>query len=106
MHGHKTWIELLLDYGFSVVYFIAGVFGALASMVRKKELTFWERVVTIISGGGTAAYITPMVVDIVNLADGSSYGMAFVIGFAGLKMVEWILVAIRDKLAGTKNFDE
>lgn len=95
-------MDILLDYGFSVVFFIAGIFGALASLVQKKQLTFGESVLTIASGGGTAAYITPLVVNMMNLDTGSSYGMAFIIGFAGLKMVEWILVAIRDKLTNGK----
>jgi uncharacterized membrane protein YeaQ/YmgE (transglycosylase-associated protein family) len=96
--GHKGWIEVALDYGFSVVFFIAGVFGALASLLKQREMTFTERLVTILSGGGTAAYITPMVVETVGLSQGSSYGMAFVVGFAGLKIVEWMIAAIRDRL--------
>lgn len=101
MHD-KGIIETLLDYGFSVVFFIAGVFGALASLLRQKELTRMERIITVLSGGGTAAYITPMVVDFMGLNEGSAYGMAFIVGFAGLKMVEWIIAAIRNKLISEK----
>jgi hypothetical protein len=101
MH-EKGIIEALLDYGFSVVFFVAGVFGALASLLRQKDLTLTERIITVISGGGTAAYITPMIVDYMGMNIGSSYGMAFLVGFAGLKMVEWIIAAIRNKFIGEK----
>jgi len=94
----KDWIAHALDYGFSVVFFIAGVFGALASLLRQRQMSFSERFITILSGGGTAAYITPMIVDMMGLREGSSYGMAFVVGFAGLKLVEWMIAAIRDRL--------
>ena len=102
----KGFIEAMLDYGFSVVFFIAGVFGALASLVRQRQLSFTERMVTILSGGATAAYITPMLIEMVSLSEGSSYGMAFVIGFAGLKMVEWIIAAIRDRLISGRGGNE
>jgi uncharacterized membrane protein YeaQ/YmgE (transglycosylase-associated protein family) len=96
--GTKDIISTLLDYGFSVVFFMAGIFGAIASLLRQREMSLSERFITILSGGGTAAYITPMIVDMVGLHEGSSYGMAFIVGFAGLKMVEWIISAIKSKL--------
>ena len=99
----KDFVSSLLDYGFSVVFFMAGIFGAIASLLRQREMSFGERCITILSGGGTAAYITPMIVDMVGLHEGSSYGMAFIVGFAGLKMVEWIISAIKSKLISGNN---
>lgn len=94
----KDWVEILLDYGISIGHGIAGAFGALASLLKNRELTLGERLLTLASGFGTAVYITPMLTNMMNLPDGSSYGVGFVIGFAGLKVVEWMIAAIRDRL--------
>lgn len=98
MHEKQSFAEWLLDHGFSVAFFIAGVFGSIASLLKSREMTFFERVVTILSGGGTAAYITPLVVDLANLSTGSSYGVGFIIGYVGLKSVEWVIEAIRSRI--------
>ena len=103
--NEKGIIEILLDYGFSIAYFIAGIFGALASLIKQRELSTIERIITVLSGGGTAAYITPMLSEMVNLSEGSGYGVGFIVGFAGLKLVEWILSAVRQKLISNKDSD-
>ena len=93
----------LLDYGFSVFFFIAGIAGALASLSKTKNIPFTQRVITVLSGGFTAAYITPLFVDVFGLSsNGSQYGAAFIVGFSGLKTVEWIIDAIRSRIKSEK----
>jgi len=100
---YKNVSETLLDYGFSIGYAIAGLFGAFAALSKERNLTISQRIFTILSGGATAAYITPLFIDVFHLnTNGSQYGAAFIVGFSGLKTVEWTIDAIRSRIKSDK----
>ena len=69
----------------------AGLAGALASITKEKELTRTQRFITVIVGGFLSAYLTPMVSLAINMPDQAKYGVGFVIGYSGLRSVEWII---------------
>jgi hypothetical protein len=96
----KDWIEVLLDYGLNVIYGIAGVFGAIGSMVKQPDLPFFHRFIAIASGFGTAIFMTPLITEIMNFnsTNGISNGIAFVIGSGGFRVVEWTIAAFKNKV--------
>jgi hypothetical protein len=88
--------------GFEIALFLAGIFGAFVSQKAKKMST-WERLSTILGGGFIANYITPIFLDILNISERTSYGMAFIVGYLGLKSIEMVIDFIKDRFKADKN---
>ena len=81
-------IEFLEKIGIKIVLFVAGFVGGLASVDRQKNNSIWIKIMSLISGGFSANYLTPVVGDWMNLKESTLYGVAFLIGYGGLKFVE------------------
>lgn len=81
--------EFLLGIGINVGLAVSGFFGSLLLVGQQKDLNLKEQIVSIIGGTMSANYLTPVVIDTIG-SDNESlhFGMAFVIGFGGLKVVE------------------
>lgn len=83
--------------GIEIAIIIAGLFGALASVSKEKKMTFFEKFISIIVGGAVSNYITPIVVYWTNAGENTKYGIAFILGYTGLKSVEWIIERAKSK---------
>jgi len=83
-------LKFLQKIGIDVWFFTAGLFGSLLNIKKRDGLTFKQQIIAILSGGITATYLTPLVVEWLNLSDYSAYGVAFLIGSIGLNSVEAI----------------
>lgn len=90
-------IQFLEDLGIHIALIIAGIFGSILSIGNKKELTGWQKVLTVVSGGAIANYLTPIVCSWVNIGESTRYGFAFLLGFSGLEGVKWIIIKIKGK---------
>ena len=90
-------LKYLDDFGIHLALVIAGMFGAFVMMGKKEELNFWHKLVSVISGGGVANYLTPLVFDLVNLPQDIQYGVGFILGYFGLESVKFILHKLKDK---------
>lgn len=80
--------------GFHLSLIIAGIAGAFVSNSIKK-LSIMERAFSVISGGLIANYVTPVIVDLMNLSISTSNGIAFLMGYMGLKAVELVIERIK-----------
>lgn len=89
------WLKAI---GFELVLFIAGIAGAFVNLTNRKDITALERVTTVMCGGLIANYMTPVFINFLNTSDSISYGMAFILGYMGLKSVEWAIDRIHKKL--------
>jgi len=78
----------LQKIGIDIWFFIAGLFGSLLNIKKRNGLTIKQQIVAILSGGITAAYLTPLAVELFHLSNTSAYGVAFFIGSIGLNSVE------------------
>lgn len=83
--------------GIEVTFILAGLFGALASVSKEKKMSFWEKFVSIIVGGAVSNYITPIVVSWISAGENTKYGIAFILGYTGLKSVEYIINKAKNK---------
>jgi uncharacterized membrane protein len=88
------WLKAL---GFEMAMFLAGLAGAWVSTNRNKHLTTLERVSAVFSGGFIANYVTPIFTSILNFSESTMYGMAFIVGYIGMKSVEYIIDYIHEK---------
>lgn len=84
----KWFFSLLKDLGFDVILFIAGVSGAIAFLPKNTTKSKLEKFISVISGGLAANYLTPLFGSLLNLNNDGLYGLAFLVGYGGLKSVE------------------
>lgn len=91
--------EFLASLGIQISLLVAGFAGGLVSINKDKRLSIWGKVTVIISGGFIATYITPLVFLIFKFEDErAKYGVAFVIGYMGLKAIEMIVERFTEKM--------
>ena len=83
--------EIFDEVGIEVASLFAGLAGGLASITKEKELTRTQRFITVVVGGLISAYLTPVFGIFLNMPDQAKYGVGFVIGYSGLRSVEWII---------------
>lgn len=88
VHEVANWLKLM---GFEVFLMIAGFMGALVNVSRDKNLTVVEKGLTVVSGGLIANYLTPLILDWIKAGDSARYGLAFIMGYMGLKSVEFAI---------------
>jgi hypothetical protein len=82
--------EFLLGIGINIGLAVSGFFGSLLLVGQQKEQNLREQIISVIGGTMSANYLTPVAIDFFNLdSESLHYGVAFVIGFGGLKVVEY-----------------
>lgn len=90
----KDFIE---DTGVQISLILAGMAGAYVSISVNSNLTRWQKAAVMVAGALTANYLTPLVAYYLGLGAEVRYGLAFLVGFSGLKAVEWMIVYLRSK---------
>jgi hypothetical protein len=79
----------LKNYGIDVGLLISGLFGAILLTSKSSAMNLTRTVSCLVGGAASANYITPVVVNIAKLDNTHyHYGIAFLLGFLGLKGVE------------------
>jgi len=89
--------------GFEVSMVLAGFFGALASVSKDKKMSFFEKSVSVVVGMSVSNYMTPIVFDWTNAGENTKYGIAFLLGYSGLKSVEYIIDKFKSKFDKKEN---
>lgn len=80
----------LKDYGIDVGLLISGLFGAILLTSKGAAMNLTRTISSLVGGAASANYVTPVVVNIAKLDDSHyHYGIAFLLGFLGLKGVEY-----------------
>lgn len=80
----------LKEYGIDVGLLISGLFGAILLTSKGSAMNLTRTVSSLVGGAASANYITPIVVNITNLDNTHyHYGIAFLLGFLGLKGIEY-----------------
>ena len=79
----------LKDYGIDVGLLVSGLFGAILLTSKGSAMNLARTVSSLIGGAASANYITPIVMNMAGLHDSHyQYGIAFLLGFLGLRGVE------------------
>jgi hypothetical protein len=91
-------LEYLKELGIDVPLIMAGFSGGFATLLRNKSLKWSEKAVVLGSGGMSANYITPLLADFLKVSENTFLGLAFFVGFGGLKFVEYIFEKIHKKV--------
>lgn len=94
--------NFLDEIGINLMQSIAGLLGSLILVGKGAVKNLNQTFITIIAGVSSANYLTPVVCDILKVQD-TNYqnGIAFILGFLGLKGVEVISKKIiKEKVNG------
>ncbi|RZL19749.1 MAG: hypothetical protein EOO89_02430 [Pedobacter sp.] len=94
-----TIIETLKNFGIDIIVFIAGLAGGMALLTKSTQLNKFQKLITVLSGGFTANYLTPVVAAWLDLSDKAIYGVAFLLGYGGLKSVEAMYLHMHGRLS-------
>lgn len=80
----------LKDYGIDVGLLISGLFGSILLTSKHSAMNLARTVSCLIGGAASANYLTPIVINITKLDETHyHYGIAFLLGFLGLKGIEF-----------------
>lgn len=93
-----TLIEILKYIGIESQTFIAGMSGAVVFLTKSKNMTRTQQFLTVLSGGLSANYLTPVVANWFNLNPSVLYGIAFLLGYSGMKSVELLISVFYKKI--------
>jgi len=76
--------------GVNIGIALAGMFGSLIMLGKNSSANLRTTLFAIITGVSSANYITPIVSNMINISEQYQMGVAFILGFLGLKGVEKI----------------
>lgn len=80
----------LKDFGIDVGLLISGLFGAILLTSKDTAMNLTRTISSVIGGAASANYITPIVVNLAKLDNAHyHYGIAFLLGFLGLRGIEY-----------------
>jgi hypothetical protein len=83
------------DFGIDIGLTVAGLFGALLMTSRSAAKDVKTSILGILAGVLSANYLTPLVLSFISVNENSKFGIAFLLGFLGLRGVELIADKIK-----------
>ena len=100
-------MKLLEEFGINIMQSVAGLFGALLFLGKEGAKNLKQTFLSLITGVASANYLTPVVVEMMSIENSSySNGVAFLLGYVGLKGVEKISAKFfKDKTNGNTTTD-
>lgn len=82
----------LKELGVNVGLIVAGFAGSLLNVRRDGHENWFATIGSLLAGTLSANYLTPVVVDLAKIqSPNTQYATAFVLGFLGLRGVEWAI---------------
>jgi len=77
-------------YGIDIGLLVSGLFGAILLTSKGSAMNLTRTISSLVGGAASANYITPIIINITKLDDSHyHYGIAFLLGFLGLKGIEY-----------------
>jgi hypothetical protein len=82
----------LKEDGIDISLALAGLFGALMTTTRTSGAHIGKSILSLVGGAASANYLTPLLMHISKLENDTHYAfaVAFLLGFAGLRVVDAI----------------
>lgn len=89
--------------GLKKMAMIGGLIGAIVSLRFFPEITTWPgRATTLLSGWACAAYVTPLVGALLDVAEKHEGGVAFLLGVLGMAVIANVIKALPEWMAALK----
>lgn len=85
----------LQQYGIDIGLLVSGLFGAILLTSKGSAMNLGRTFSSLVGGAASANYITPVIISITKLENVHfQYSIAFLLGFLGLKGVEYFSAKI------------
>ena len=82
--------DRLKEFGIDVGLLVSGLFGAILLTSKDTAMNLTRTITSLLGGAASANYITPIVVNLAKLDNAHyHYGIAFLLGFLGLRGIEY-----------------
>jgi len=92
--------ELLTEVGINAGLITSGLFGSLLNIKKDASRRLSTVLLSIGTGVGSANYLTPIVVDIINISNRNfEFGVAFILGYLGLTGIEFAIMKVLPQAA-------
>ena len=84
--------NILQEVGINAGLIVSGLFGSLLTIKKGAATHLGSISLSIAAGVGSANYITPVVVDSLNVTNHNlTFGIAFILGFLGLSGIDYAI---------------
>jgi hypothetical protein len=91
-------MQYLKNIGIDVGLLMSGLFGAILLLSKNAAEDLRTTILSLIGGAASANYMTPIILDMFKInTPNANYGIAFLLGFLGLKGVELVTEKIFGK---------
>lgn len=95
--------NLLQEIGINAGLIVSGLFGSLLTIKKGAATRLSSVALSIAAGVGSANYITPVVVDFINLDNQNlTFGIAFILGFLGLTGIDYAVKKLMPEVVEEK----
>jgi hypothetical protein len=92
--------ELLTEVGINAGLITSGLFGSLLNIKKDSSRRLSTVLLSIGTGVGSANYLTPIVVDVININSRNfEFGVAFILGYLGLTGIEFAIMKVLPQAA-------
>ncbi len=92
--------ELLTEVGINAGLITSGLFGSLLNIKKDASRRLSTVLLSIGTGVGSANYLTPIVVDVININSRNfEFGVAFILGYLGLTGIEFAIMKVLPQAA-------
>lgn len=93
----------LKDFGIEIGFLISGLFGSILMVSKQERQNLKQQVISIFGGMASANYLTPVIVEMTSMNNMKmQHGLAFIVGFLGLKLVEVVSDKLMNKIEKPK----
>ena len=92
--------EFLTEVGINAGLITSGLFGSLLNIKKDSSRRLSTVLLSIGTGVGSANYLTPIVVDVININSRNfEFGVAFILGYLGLTGIEFAIMKVLPQAA-------
>lgn len=104
MQNNDDFHGQLLRYGIDIGFLLSGFFGALLLSIKKRKQKLSKTMGCILAGTLCANYMTPLILNFApaSIQEKGKYAVAFMMGYMGLKGLEFIVDFATDYLNSKK----
>jgi hypothetical protein len=89
----------LEQIGIDVGFLVSGLFGAILMVSKTSSNNMKQTIISVLGGMASANYLTPVILDLLKITDEKlQNGLAFIVGFLGLKLVEVVSQKLMGKI--------
>lgn len=93
MNNNDDFNSHFLKYGIDIGFLLSGFFGALLLSIKKRRQKVSRSIACIFAGTMSANYLTPLILQFApaGVQEKGKYAVAFMMGYIGLKGLEFII---------------